>query len=194
MRLSIGNALTRVASATEEELDWLWTYLSFEDTQADQKERAILAKVRASCEAKGYTEEETAARLAQVGVDDRIRLFKRKGRVFPTGLLPLVRRGAEHRFTLEEVDARDPLPEVDLEGLDDEPLTLRPYQLDCVKAALTGPHGPPDAGRFSSYLAKHGGYSGRRRARASRGWPWPWRSVCQATPFFWSTGATWPTT
>lgn len=160
MLCQLGNSFTKVHDATDAEIAWLFDFLSFEDVNADRKQRMVQEKIRYACKAKGYTEEETQERIESAQVGDRIRLFKRSQRVYPTGLHPLVRKGAARMgHTITEVDARPDAPVPSLVGLDGEPLTLRPYQVETVRAALSGPQaigqkGVEDA-RFAEYLLEH---------------------------------------
>jgi len=86
MKLRIENTSTKVARATDEEADWLYAFLSFEDDKAEARRRA------------GY----------HVG-DDRVRMFDRRRYTFPTGLLPIVIEGAgKKHIPLHIEDGREP--------------------------------------------------------------------------------------
>ncbi len=102
MIISIGNSFTHITQLDENEQAWLWGFLSFEDTSAEMRRRS------------GYKVH-----------DDRIRLFSRKNSRFPTGLLPIVRAGAERAgIELTEVDARGPAPPIN-----DVDLTKPPWRM-----------------------------------------------------------------
>jgi superfamily II DNA or RNA helicase len=104
-----------VTAGEPHELDWLWDYLSFEDTQREAQMRA----------------------MGQRGADARVHLYQSRARVFPTGLLQLVRRGCAQRgYKLQEVDTRQDAPQDNLDGLTSPPVSLRDYQVDAVRAAL----------------------------------------------------------
>ena len=135
-----------VRNASDDERAWLHAYLSCPDVDAKHKAEYVAARVRAAYVSRGYDPDdpddaaEIAASIARNKPDDRLRQFDRKRSVFPTGLLPLVRKAAPGKgFEVNEVDTREELPRVDLEGLDAEPMTLRPYQVDAVGSALVGP-------------------------------------------------------
>lgn len=91
MQVVLGNVWTLVASATEDEDRFLWDYLSYKDQRAMYSEQAQSGQW-----------------------DGRVRMFDRRKRRFPTGLLPLLRKGAQRGgFVLDEDDLRpgrrDPL-------------------------------------------------------------------------------------
>lgn len=148
MLLAVQNVWTRVQQATQAELDWLWSYLSFDDVDHARRERA-----RAKAQAAG---------VPLAPTDDRIRLLRLTQRVFPTGLLPLVRQGAPKAgWTVDEVDTRPPLPQLALGQLDDlalQPWGLRDYQLASIRAALQGTGRPgEDPGRGILWVPTGGG-------------------------------------
>lgn len=146
MLLSIGNVWTRLQSATEAELDWLWTYLSFEDVDAARK-----AQQRAKLAAHG---------IPVAPVDDRVRLLDIRSRVFPSGLVPLVRAGAAKAgHEVQVVDTRPPISGVtpaDVDSMAEPPWGMRPYQLAAIRAALFG-SGASDPGRGVLWVPTGGG-------------------------------------
>lgn len=97
-------------------LAWLDEFVSFEDVKAKRRERM------------GYYAGATS-----------IRLFDRKRSTLPTGLIPLVVRGAEvEGIAVDVADGRTytkPDPERIAEELRSEPLTMRPYQVDAILSA-----------------------------------------------------------
>jgi len=155
--LSIGGSYTRV-EATEAESDWLHNYLSVEDVDIEHKARASVERIRKHYLDQGYDLDNNPGQIAEYLAsvrkhtpDPRLRLYNRAKGVFLTGLLALVRaRAPEHGFSVEEVDTRPgraaSRSELDLSALAGDPMTLRPYQVDAVTAALTGPAGVPNPG------------------------------------------------
>ena len=157
MLLSISGSYTR-AQATESEAEWLYEYLSVEDVDHAHKARAAAERIRKHYVTIGHDLEGNPDHIAEFldsvkrhAPDPRLRLYNRHHRVFPTGLVPLVRaRAPDQGFRVDEVDTRPGRAllrsELDLEALAKPPLTLRPYQLEAVTAALTGPAGLVDPG------------------------------------------------
>jgi len=116
MWLERTNLHTRVTKAEPAEKTWLSEYLAFDD------ERAKFAYGR---------------RRAQG--DGRVRLYNQLTDAFPSGLLPIVKKGAaECGITIELLDRRarpcQEDPTADLSWLHD-------YQLDAVKRAASAGHG-----------------------------------------------------
>lgn len=136
MLLSIANSWTRVVSAEAHELDWLWDYLSFDDPTK-------------------------AAQLRAMGLpaqDTRVHLYRLRGRVFPTGLLSLVRKGcAGQGYTCQEVDTRPEAIGSNVSALSLPPLSMRDYQVEAITAALTAPQEHGDPGRGVLWVPTGGG-------------------------------------
>jgi superfamily II DNA or RNA helicase len=130
VKLRVTNHSTVQVEATQQEGAWLWEFLSFEDTRAQQRHRM------------GYAV-----------ADDRVRMYKRDE--FPAGLLPLVVGGAKKRgMPIGVVTMVRPPPLLNpkwVENLRAEPFTLRSYQLDSISAVAEHKRGvikaPTGAGK-----------------------------------------------
>lgn len=117
MIVSIGNSFTKVAHFDDDvEQQWLYDFLSYEDVSAEYRPSA--------------------------NSDGRVRLYSKKRTRFPTGLLPIVRKGAKKEgVQISEVDTRGPVP-----FLTDVDLTAPPwnmtgkydFQLTAIQAWLAG--------------------------------------------------------
>lgn len=139
MWLEVRNLHTKVVRADEDEIAWLSTYLSFEDARAKYRTRG------------GPT-------------DGRFRMFNVLSNTFPSGLLPLVRKGAvQEGVTVELADKRtrpcEPDPAADLAW-------LRDYQQDAMRAIF-------EKGRGIIWMATGGG-KGELPASLGRALPCRW--------------------
>ena len=111
MWLEVRNIQTKVARATDEEVAWLSSYLSFEDARA----------------------------RFRGGGDQRFRLFNGISMTFPSGLLPLVQRGAvKEGFTIELADRRVVPLQADMAA---DLAWLRDYQLEAVDTIVAKARG-----------------------------------------------------
>ena len=127
MKITIENSYTRVVKATGEETDWLFSFLAFDDVQAEQKERMGFGK-----------------RYGKRKRDTKIRLYDRKAMRFPTGLLPILLAGAERRgFAVQTVDGRGS-PHATFTELADAPFGMSgkwSFQLKALEAWAAGGDG-----------------------------------------------------
>lgn len=127
MWLEIKNLNTTVVRANDEEKDWLFEYLSFEDPRAHFAHRK----------------------------DNKVRMYNLVSGTFATGFLSMVRKAAtEEGFNIEIMDKRVvpglPDPGADLAW-------LMPYQLECVQRALMKDRGiiwsPTGSGKTEIFTA-----------------------------------------
>lgn len=114
MLISISNNTCRLVNGTDQDIEWLHSFLSFKDSSAERRRRM------------GYTV-----------TDDRVRMFSLKTKEFPTGLLYMVRRqAAKLGKDVDLVDTREPIPSISDEvraSLLEPPWTLRDYQMDSIE-------------------------------------------------------------
>jgi len=118
MMIRLGNSWADVVHGDEEEIEWLRSYLSYPNKEAKYQERALRQK--------GIDREvpETLSLLRRVG---RMRL--QSGQVatgfrFPAGILPLVNQDLPMGKTLDVMDTRNGVPDVDFSVLDGEPWNM----------------------------------------------------------------------
>ncbi|PCJ25643.1 MAG: hypothetical protein COA94_06080 [Rickettsiales bacterium] len=122
MWLRVNNLYTTIAKAEVQEIQWLWNFLSYEDSA---RERAM-------------------------GVGT-VRLLSKRHRRFPTGLVPLVEKHAKAAgFDVKRIDTRqrphprnwdEHLADAELGWLKTRLLDGRPYQFDAIVAAIKSGRG-----------------------------------------------------
>lgn len=130
MLIVVQNNTCKVVQATDQELGFVYRFLSFRNTAAERQRKA------------GYE------------VDDMVRMFSLKTRRFPTGMLPLLHKHATiAKFEVQVLDQRNgpapaELPEPVLDWLKAPPWTLRDYQLEIMQqvAKPTKPYSLPGRG------------------------------------------------
>jgi superfamily II DNA or RNA helicase len=121
MLLRITDSWTWVEQASDAELEWVGSFLSFEDVRAKYRQQNFGKKP-----------------------DDRVRLLQRRADrpAFPTGLVPVLKAGAARRgFRVDELDKRAGMPASTLATLQQEPWNMTgtyAHQHDAISAWLAG--------------------------------------------------------
>lgn len=121
MKLRLTNNRTFVDTASADEADWLWEYLSFEDSRLSYLQRQRRKKGFAPLK------------------DDRIRVFDRLSRSFPGGFTSMVLKAARDASLAVTVDDHRVKP-VALDTSADLSW-LRDYQLEGVKRSVRATRG-----------------------------------------------------